>query len=226
MAPPKPAKKAKSPKREKLFHPQSRKADQLVRAQHRKSKLADLAKSRVKKFDVQADIYGFFFAAMPPEGVLTLEDLHTIIREVWLPRYDSELEEERAARRKGRPKSTKETKIEELKLRESEEYRTGMEVVDLTHPANVKLFREWDQKEAPFVQQLRFIRIFSSNPETFTISRPGKHFSLIKPTLKTHTPVEAPHQDMAVDGDDAEAPLLLEPPERFASTMMTMDGSI
>lgn len=63
---------------------------------------------------------------MPEEGVLSLEDLHTIFREVWLTRYDEELASERAARRKGRPKSAKEMKLEEMKLREAETYRTGM----------------------------------------------------------------------------------------------------
>lgn len=55
MAPPKAtAKKAKAKgqKKEKLFHPQSRKADQLVRAQHRQSKLVNLAKSRKEKHGV------------------------------------------------------------------------------------------------------------------------------------------------------------------------------
>ena len=72
------------------------------------------------------DLYSFFYAAITSQGVLTLDDLHTIIRDVWLTRHDTELEEERAARRKGRPKSVKEQKIEELKLREAEEYRTGL----------------------------------------------------------------------------------------------------
>ena len=75
---------------------------------------------------ILVDLYSFFYAAIPAEGVLTLADLHTIIRNVWLPRYDAELDTERKARRKGRPKSVKEQKIEELKLRESEEYRTGL----------------------------------------------------------------------------------------------------
>ena len=142
--PPKAApKKGGKPKKEKLFHPLSRKADQLVRAQHRKSKLQELAKERTKKQEVEGtlnkpvcsgsrlncrtvDIYSFFYHAIPPEGVLTLQDLHTVIRDVWLPRYDGVLEEEKASRRPGRPKSTREQKIEELKLREAEEYRTGL----------------------------------------------------------------------------------------------------
>jgi translation machinery-associated protein 16 len=43
-----------------------------------------------------------------------------------LTRFDEELEQERAVRRKGRAKSAKEIKLEDIKLREAEEYRTGM----------------------------------------------------------------------------------------------------
>lgn len=68
---------------------------------------------------------GFFYSALPPEGELSLDELHFIVREVWLTRYDNDLEQERAKRRKGRPKSSKEIQIEELKLREAEEYRSG-----------------------------------------------------------------------------------------------------
>lgn len=57
---------------------------------------------------------------------MSLDELHGVIKDVWLTRHDSEIEEEKAARRKGRPKSAKEFKLEEEKLREIEEYRTGM----------------------------------------------------------------------------------------------------
>ena len=59
-------------------------------------------------------------------GTFTLPELHELVVDVWLTRHDAELEEERAARRKGRPKSTKECKLEDIKLREAEEYRTGL----------------------------------------------------------------------------------------------------
>jgi translation machinery-associated protein 16 len=83
---------------------------------------------------VAADFYGFFFHAIPEpheddaggSEVLTLSELHDLVANVWLTRHDAELEEERTARRKGRPKSTREQKLEEIKLREAEEYRTGM----------------------------------------------------------------------------------------------------
>lgn len=225
--PPKSApKKGGKPKKEKLFHPLSRKADQLVRAQHRKSKLQEQAKERIKKQSVEVDIYSFFYHAIPPEGVLTLEDLHTIVRDVWLTRYDGVLEEEKAARRPGRPKSTKEQKIEELKLREAEEYRTGLEVIDLTEPANVALFKQWDQKSPSFIKQLRFVRICSSSPETIAVARWGNHPSLPKPpkSQPTATEVNEPSgrtDDVAMDED--EAPLLLDPMSRFSSTITGMD---
>ncbi|KAH9924795.1 translation machinery-associated protein 16 [Fomitopsis serialis] len=134
MAPPKTGKKAATQKKEKLFHPQSRKAEQLIRVQHRKTKLADQAKARLDKQKIQADIFSFFYHALPAEGVLSLESLHTIVRDVWIKRFDEDLEEERKSRRKGRPKSTREQKLEELQSQEAELYRTGMEVLDLTDP--------------------------------------------------------------------------------------------
>lgn len=80
-----------------------------------------------------ADFYGFFYHSLPTEGALTLQELHGIVANVWLARHDEELEAERAARRKGRPKSLKESKLEEVKLRESEEYRTGFGVFYSSH---------------------------------------------------------------------------------------------
>lgn len=76
------------------------------------------------------NLFGFFYHAIPPEGVLTLEDMHTIIRDIWLARFDSELESEMSARRKGRPKSAQQQNYEALKEREAEEYRTGIGACD------------------------------------------------------------------------------------------------
>ncbi|KAG6335729.1 hypothetical protein ID866_3353 [Astraeus odoratus] len=199
-------------KKEKVFHPDSRKAAQATRTQLRKNKLSDAASHRKKKLSLQVDVYGFFYHALPPEGVLSLDELHSLIRDVWLTRHDDELEAERAARRKGRPKSAKEIKLEETRLRESEEYRTGMEVLDLTHATNVDLLRRWDQKEVAYVQMLQFIRITSTDPIVAVVSKPGKH-----PLLQT------PENVMSLEDDSL---LLTEPPSRFASTMMTMDGPL
>lgn len=92
----------------------------------------------------------------------------------------------------------------------------GVEVLDLTDPANVKLFRKWDQKEAAYIEQLRYIRINSDNVDVVVLSKPGKHPSLVKP--KDCVP-----QDTSMVVDTREAPLLLEPLSRFSSTIMGMD---
>jgi translation machinery-associated protein 16 len=251
-----PSRPKPSSKKEKIFHPDSRKAAQLSRTHLRKSKLAVATIKRSRKHALQgqsessspidelgadaglADVYGFFYHALPPVGVLTLEDLHVVVRDVWLARHDQELEQERAVRRKGRPKSTKEAKLEEIKLRETEEYRSGIgefqaslsdglrsslisppEVPDLTSEATVQLFRKWDQKEVAYVQLLRFIRISSSDPAVAVVSKPGKHHSL----RVDHAPSQHQDQEMSVDEDDS---ILSEPPSRFASTIATMDGPL
>lgn len=186
---------SKSTKQAKVFHPDSRKAAQLARTQLRKNKLSVARSQKTKKLVSQADVYGFFYHALPPEGVLSLQELHSLVRDAWLTRHDHELEEEKSARRKGRPKSMKEVKLEEIKLRESEEYRTGMEVLDLTHTANVELFRKWDQTEAAYVQMLRFIRITSTDPTVAVLSRPGRHPSLRQTDLSQSTNENVAHVD-------------------------------
>ncbi|KAF9005954.1 hypothetical protein BDQ17DRAFT_1352459 [Cyathus striatus] len=224
MAPSKSGKTANSQaattKKEKIHHPASRKAGQLARHALRKGKMGNLATKRTQKHDSMVDVYGFFYHAMPEEGALSLEELHQVVRNVWLARFDDELESEKAARRKGRPKSLKEMKMEEMKLREVEEYRTGLEVIDLTHPVNTTLFRRWDQKEAAYIQQLRFIRIFSSDPQTVVVSRPGKHSLLIN---------AAKNAEESMDTEE-DIPLLIPaigvPVSQFSSTMMTMDGPL
>ncbi|PAV19975.1 hypothetical protein PNOK_0490900 [Pyrrhoderma noxium] len=128
------------------------------------AKMEAAAEKRVKRASGSIDRYTFFFHAIPPESeknALSLDELHDLVGNVWLARHDTALEEERKNRRKGRPKSTKEMQLENLKETESEEYRTGIEVPDLTHPTNVELFRRWDQSSIEFIDLLRFIRINS-----------------------------------------------------------------
>jgi hypothetical protein len=57
MAPSKTPKSTSRPKKEKVFHPDSRKAGQLNRVQLRKVKLADAASKRTKKHSAQGALY-------------------------------------------------------------------------------------------------------------------------------------------------------------------------
>lgn len=146
MAPAKTGKGAvaeKKTKKEKVYHPESRKAGQINRKAMRRGKLGGLSSNRTKKNIamgeslkhlvpypwltlIPADIYGFFYHSMPEDHVMTLDELHRLIRDIWLTRHDEELAAEISARRKGRPKSTREMKLEELQLREQEVYKAGM----------------------------------------------------------------------------------------------------
>ncbi len=65
---------------------------------------------------------------------MSLEELHAVIRDVWLTRHDVELNEEMKNRRKGNPKSAKQSKLENIKNMESEEYRTGLGTSQLNFP--------------------------------------------------------------------------------------------
>jgi len=205
-------------KKEKVFHPQSRKAGQLERAQLRKAKLASQASKRSKKESSKIDKFVFFYHAIPPEATaISLSELHELVRDVWLKRHDYELGEERSARRGGRPKSTKQMALEEMMLREADEYKTGLEIPDLTHAPTVALFRRWGQTDVGFLDLLRFIRISSENLDTAVISRPGKHESLTRV------------RDVEMGGPDELQPsreISQGFPEthRCASTMQTMDN--
>ncbi|KAJ7672691.1 hypothetical protein B0H17DRAFT_1084272 [Mycena rosella] len=166
-----PAKGGKPPKKEKVFHPDSRKAGQLARNALRKGKLGNLRTKRTKKASTLLELYAFFHAALPPDGdALTLPQLHTIAH-AWVARNDAALAEEQAARRKGRPKSPREVRIEERRLREQETYRTGMEIPDLTDPSTLARFRKWDVSSIGYAHLLRFVRISSALPDVIALSR-------------------------------------------------------
>ncbi|GJJ11274.1 hypothetical protein Clacol_005506 [Clathrus columnatus] len=165
--------------KEKIFHPQSRKAGQLERVQLRKAKLVSAAQKKVKRESAKVDRFVFFYHAIAPEvDALSLEELHTIVRDIWLKRHDEELEQEKTLRRKGRPKSVNQLRLEEIILQEREEYRTGFEVPDLTHAATVKLFRQWGQTGVGYLDILRYIRINSEDLTQVVVSKPGRHESL------------------------------------------------
>ncbi|EJU03563.1 hypothetical protein DACRYDRAFT_77207 [Dacryopinax primogenitus] len=179
----KPARSSSSKKgpKEKVFHPESRKAGQLERKLLRKQKLekASVTKSRNSP-NVIVDRNVFFLHALPEDAIaLTLSDVHDILRDVWLARFDHLIEAEQAARRSGRPRSTKEDKLLEMKRQNTEEYRTGIDIPDLTHLATVALFRKWNADDPGFLTLLRWIRVTSENPHEVVLVREGNEKALL-----------------------------------------------
>jgi len=132
--------------KEKILHPSSRKAGQQERASLRKSKLATASAKRSQKQIekgklilcqsayqtlnvglLAADSVGFWFHALPPDSLaLTLEEIHTLIRDVWLHRFDEAIHSEESSRRKGRPPSKREVELRALKTQAEQEYRSGV----------------------------------------------------------------------------------------------------
>ena len=74
-----------------------------------------------------ADRFGFFLHALPPDvPALTLPQFHELITDLWLTRHDAAIQHEEATRRKGRPRSAREVALRELKLRDEDEYKSGL----------------------------------------------------------------------------------------------------
>ncbi|KAG8997780.1 hypothetical protein FRB94_007463 [Tulasnella sp. JGI-2019a] len=164
-----------SAKKEKLFHPMSRKAGQLERAQLRTTKLAAAKSKRSKVRLESSDRHVFFCNAISPDvSCLSLQEVHEIIRDIWLHRHDNILAEEEAKRRKGQPRSMKSERIYGLMEAEKEEYRTGMEILDLTDPLTVSLLREWDDGDPAYLHLCRFIRVSSTDPDKIVIASRGR----------------------------------------------------
>ncbi|KAG8993845.1 hypothetical protein FRB90_000582 [Tulasnella sp. 427] len=171
-----PSKGHSKPKpKEKLFHPQSRKAAQLERAHLRQHKLTNAKSKRGKVQNDRNDRFVFFHHALPPDvPALTLSEVHEIIKDVWLKRHDVAIAEEAATRRKGEPRSSKEDKLQAAKEAEAEEYRSGLEIPDLTDPMTVELFRRWEDGDPNYLPLLRMIKVSGSDLEKSVIVRKGR----------------------------------------------------
>jgi translation machinery-associated protein 16 len=111
------------------------------------------------------------------------------------------LQTEQATRRKGRPKSAKENQLEEIKRHDAEEYRTGLELPDLTDQHNVSLFRQWDGVDISYLRILRFIRICGEFPDVVHLARMGRDKDTGAPTAS---------------GDDVDEEMELETTEALA----------
>lgn len=69
-----------------------------------------------------------------------------------------------------------------------------LEVPDLIHGVNVELLRCWDQKEAGYLQMLRYIRISGADPEKVVVSRSGQHPRLVSAAKATMTTEAVPSE--------------------------------
>ncbi|KAG8893606.1 hypothetical protein FRB99_001853, partial [Tulasnella sp. 403] len=209
---------SKSSPKEKVFHPQSRKAAQLERAHLRKNKLGD-AKTKRSRIQVEkststalspgpriahvvitVDRFVFFQHALPSDvESLSLSEVHETIRDIWLHRHDKQLAEEQARRRKGEPRSAKEDKILAQIEMEKEEYRTGLEIPDLTDPLTVEVLRKWDDGDPNYLPLLRLVMVYSGDPDKIALTRRGEMVRNLQKNQKQKLEDKPPTDAMAVD---------------------------
>jgi translation machinery-associated protein 16 len=110
------------------------------------------------------------------------------------------LQAEQAARRKGRPKSAKENQLEEIIRHDAEEYRTGLDLPDLTDQHNVRLFRQWDGVDVTYLRILRFIRICGEFPDVIHLARIGRNEDTGAPTTATGNDID---EEMELEENEA-----------------------
>ncbi|KAF8641268.1 hypothetical protein AX16_010098 [Volvariella volvacea WC 439] len=71
-----------------------------------------ISRSQVARIKKIADMHEFWYHALPEEGVLTLDDLHQIVQETWLTRFDEDLEAQKNSEAKGSTEKYKGNKHE------------------------------------------------------------------------------------------------------------------
>ncbi|ORX58187.1 hypothetical protein DM01DRAFT_1302217 [Hesseltinella vesiculosa] len=142
-------------KRENL-HPYSRKAQQLARIVMRKDKIGSKVNS---KKDNIANRWLWFRYSLD-DGVAYTDEkgMHELVQ-LYLKRHDDELAELRAQRQKTkRPKSQREHLLEATLTSEKDEYRSGMDLPDMTIRKSLEVLRQWDG-DSNGMDKIRTIRL-------------------------------------------------------------------
>ena len=136
---------------EKVIHPKSRKAAQMVRNAHRKDKVDRRKSERTAILQSLADKVQWFKEHIKPEAKnCSVREVHDLIN-AYFARFDEELEQLRIGENiKGRQrqagaKFSRENHIKMVLERDQQVYESsGLEIPDLTSGVNIKLLRGWN----------------------------------------------------------------------------------
>lgn len=141
-------------------HPNSRRALQLARIDHRTEKLRAAKSDRKKIAQGKVNNHLTMILLLPPD-VAYIPDkgyLHSFLQSSYLDRHSDELKELQAQRRADRPPSKRLVEVQNLVERERLEYETGLEIPDLMNETNVRLMRQWNG-DAQALGLFRFVRV-------------------------------------------------------------------
>ncbi|RDD46286.1 Translation machinery-associated protein 16 [Trichoplax sp. H2] len=149
-------------KSKKALHPYSRKAAQLTKEVHRVERVNKGKAERANVVITNAKKLRWFQQQLDPDvTVYTKSQLCQLI-ELYLERFNTELEEIANLKKLGRKLDSKASREGNIKLileQERQQYSSsGFEAPDLTREENLKKFREWngDLKGLPNVVTCKF----------------------------------------------------------------------
>ena len=160
-------------------HPNSRRALQLQRIDHRTNKLQLAKKLRKKNSDNKLERILSFIILLPPDlrFVPDLAYLHAFIQSSFLQRHSDELKQLESQHRPGRPTPMALIQLRDKIAKEKTEYENGIDLPDLMNEANVKLLRDW-QGDPNALGLFRFVRISGGDKQQYIITQPGSHKSI------------------------------------------------
>ncbi|KAI4730710.1 hypothetical protein E4T49_01450 [Aureobasidium sp. EXF-10728] len=143
------------------LHENSRDALRLRSAVARDDRVARLGAVREKLNDVYLNRIVFFQDEIPdPLRPLTDDEVHHVIAK-YLGREDEALAALKAERRPGRPKSTKQTILEQQQDQEQKEYESGLWIPDMQNEATLTKLRNW-KGEWIALSPLTYVRVDKS----------------------------------------------------------------
>lgn len=130
-------------------HIKGRKFKQINRATLRDKKLTQKKQKALEQKENELSIVYFLQLIINDDDdfkvqeTFSLEEIKQFI-ELFLTRFDDELEELRATRRPGRPASNRQQILEEKVKHDQQVYATGIKVPDLSDVETVKRLRLWN----------------------------------------------------------------------------------
>jgi translation machinery-associated protein 16 len=141
-------------------HPNSRRALQLARIDHRTEKLRAAKSDRKKIAQGKVNIHLTMVLLLPPDLAYIPDKgyLHSFLQSSYLDRHTDELNELLAERRPDRPPSKRLVELQNLIKKEKMEYETGLEMPDLMNEVNVRLMRQWNG-DIQALDLFRFVRV-------------------------------------------------------------------
>lgn len=127
-------------------HPNSRRALQLSRIDHRIEKLRAAKSDRRKISQSKVNIHLTLILLLPPDLTCIPDKayLHSFLQSSFLDRHTEELKELIDQRRPDRPPPLRLVELQNTIQKEQLGYENGMEIPDLMDEVSVKLLRDWN----------------------------------------------------------------------------------